>query len=125
MEFLIVGFGGCLGAIARYVIYLAEKSLLQHKFPLATLIINCVGCLLAGAVLAMGERFAPTERHLLLFCTMGFISSFTTFSTFSVETLALISSNQMGSALANVILNVVLGVLSIWGGQQIISNLKY
>lgn len=120
MELLVVGFGGFIGAIARYLIYLQEKSLLPHKFPIGTLVINLLGCFLAGIALSLGEKFAPTQKHLILFCTMGFISSFTTFSTFGVETLTLISSNQLTLAMTNIISNIVLGVVAIWLGKQIV-----
>ena len=52
MEFLVVGIGGFCGAIARYLVYLAERSIGVHLFPIGTLFINLFGCLLAGLLLA-------------------------------------------------------------------------
>jgi fluoride exporter len=115
MGFLIVGFGGFFGALARYVVYLGERSLSSSRFPFGTLLI--LGCFLAGVLLAVVEKALPVHRHLILLGTMGFVGSFTTFSTFGVETLHLIRSDQIGWALFNVVANVVLGVFAIWLGR--------
>lgn len=117
MEFLIVGFGGFFGSIARYLIYLGERSLSTYKFPLGTLFINVLGCFLAGLLLAMTEKSFPVHRHLILLGTMGFVGSFTTFSTFGVETFHLIRSGQPGLGLLNVTANLVIGIMSIWFGR--------
>ena len=117
MEFLIVGFGGFFGAIARYLIYLGERQMTAHKFPFGTLFINLIGCALAGLLLSFIERSVPVHRHLILLVSMGFIGSFTTFSTFGVETLTLMRTNQLALAILNVSANVILGVLAVWFGR--------
>ena len=121
MEFLIVGIGGFCGAIARYFVYLVERSILSHHFPFGTVFINVSGCLLAGLLLATGERALPIHRHLILIGSMGFIGSFTTFSTYSVETLQLFRSGQTGLAGINVIANTVIGIGAVWIGRYLSS----
>lgn len=117
MEFFVVGFGGFCGAIARYLVYLAERSLCAHSFPFGTLFINFFGCLLAGVLLAIVERDFPIHRHLILLGSMGLIGSFTTFSTFSVESLQLIRSNQVFLAVVNIGANTMLGIAAVWIGR--------
>jgi CrcB protein len=119
VDFLIVGVGGFFGAISRYAIYYVERTLEAHIFPVGTLLINLLGCLLAGLVMAWVERAAPIHRQLILMASVGFIGSFTTFSTFSVETLQLVRGQQMILALMNILLNTVLGLLLVWTGRAL------
>ncbi|MEW6056096.1 MAG: fluoride efflux transporter CrcB [Bdellovibrionota bacterium] len=123
MEFLVVGLGGFLGAMARYFVYLAERSIGAHSFPFGTLFINLLGCLLAGLLLAVVERSVPVHRHLVLLGSMGLIGSFTTFSTFSVESFQLIRANQLVLAMINVGANMVLGIGAVWVGRAILLKL--
>lgn len=122
MEFLLVGFGGFLGAVARYLVYLGERRLPHHSFPLGTLAINLVGCVLAGILLALIERATPYHRHLVLAASMGFVSSFTTFSTFSVESLGLLRAGQVGAVSASIAANVVLGIMAVWAGHSLMTR---
>lgn len=118
MDFLCVGLGGFFGAIARYGVYFIERSVGSHRFPFGTLIINLSGCLIAGALLAIAERVNPANRQLLLIGSMGFVGSFTTFSTFGVETFSLLRSGQANLALASVSANLILGVVAVWLGRM-------
>ncbi|MBY0472629.1 fluoride efflux transporter CrcB [bacterium] len=122
MEFLVVGFGGFFGSLARYLVYLCEQSLSTNRFPFGTLLINVAGCFCAGLLLAVVEKSLPVHRHLILLGSMGFIGSFTTFSTFGVETFHLIRSGQVALGLANVGANLVLGFLAIWFGKVLLLN---
>jgi fluoride exporter len=117
MEFIAVGMGGFIGAIARYLVYLAERSIGPVTFPMGTLMINLLGCFLAGVILALVERLLPTHPRLILFVSMGVISSFTTFSTYCVETLYLIRSGQFAFAIMNVLLNIIFGISAVCLGK--------
>jgi fluoride exporter len=120
MEFFVVGIGGFFGAIARYLVYLAERSVWSQAFPFGTLFINFIGCLMAGTLLALVERAVPVHRHLILLGSMGLLGSFTTFSTFAVETFQLGRSNLVHLALANVAANVFLGIAAVWLGRFLV-----
>lgn len=109
MEFLIVGLGGSLGAICRYSVYLLEKPFGMREFPFWTLIINLIGSFIAGSIFALSERLLPEHRGMVLFVTVGFTGSFTTFSTLSVETFQLFKSNP-SMAVLNISLNLILGI---------------
>ena len=121
MEFLVVGLGGFFGSIARYLVYLGEQSLSTKDFPCGTLLINVFGCFLAGILLAVVEKALPVHRYLILLGSMGFVGSFTTFSTFGVETFHLIRSGQVVWSLVNVVANLVFGILAVWFGKQLFS----
>ena len=117
MEILLVGFGGFLGAISRYVVYVLEKSVLASRFPIATFSINILGCFLAGVLVSIVEKGSPLSRQVILIGSIGFLGSFTTFSAFSVETLQLAKSGSVLAAVVNVTSNIVFGILAVYSGR--------
>ncbi len=119
MNFLIVGLGGFLGAIARYLVYLGEESLGLRAFPWGTLVINVVGCFISGLLLSLVERSLLVHRQIILLASMGMIGSFTTFSTFSVESFLLLRSNQSFLALGNIVANIVFGIGAVCLGRLV------
>jgi CrcB protein len=100
---VLVGIGACFGGVARYGV---AKLLPSSYFPWATICINLSGSLFLGIVAAVWAKDHPT-RFLL---GVGFLGGFTTFSTFSLEVLEQLRSNQPGAALLNVLIQVVGGV---------------
>ncbi len=104
MLFLFIGLGGFLGAIARYSMGLALPF--DGNFPLATLLVNVIGCFLI-AIAAFYKNLLP--ETFFLFFVPGFLGAFTTFSAFGVETFRLIESQQWSLALLNVGLNLFFG----------------
>lgn len=112
---LLVALGGALGSVARYKL---SGLVLHHtpdwKFPAGTFTVNVLGCLIAGILAALAERyefFTPQVR-LLLFT--GVLGGFTTFSAFGLETVLLMHKGEYGVAAANVILSVVVGVATLF-----------
>ena len=98
---------GALGALARYAIALAFIRATQ--FPRAVLVVNVTGSLLGGAVLALADRgIVDTELRLILLT--GIAGGLTTFSTWSVETLQFALAGRWRTAVANLVLNLVLGL---------------
>lgn len=113
MDFFIIALSGSCGALCRYGIYLFSKSL-QTDFRWATLLINLVGCFLAG--LLIGHSTSSPNKHFYTLLSVGFIGSFTTFSAFGIETLALLESRLFAGAVLNIALNLFLGIgLLIFG----------
>lgn len=121
MDFLLVGAGGFLGAIVRFGVHTLEKQWTSSTFPYGTLLINVTGCFFAGLILSFIEIKAPYHRQIYLFVMAGFLSSFTTFSTFSAETLNLIKSGSVISAGVSIIMNLVFGLLATWIGRSLIN----
>lgn len=118
MEFLLVGCGGFLGAISRFSLNVLEKKLISHSFPLGTLVINILGCFIAGMIFAKIETF-QINRTGILFLLVGFTGSFTTFSTLMMDSVQLLKGgNNLGAAL-NLILSVALGATAIVLGRAI------
>jgi fluoride exporter len=122
MDILIIGLAGSAGAISRYFIYLFQASYLSKDFPYATILINVSGCFLAGLVLASADESTDSSKHFLTLVSIGFIGSFTTFSTFGVETLQLLQANEFFKAGLNVFINIILGFAAIWAAKTIFSN---
>ncbi len=107
---LLIAAAGALGALSRYGVSLLAARWLGEDFPFGTLIVNIIGCLLLG-FLAQGALINPAlSRHVKLAIGTGFLGSFTTFSTFGVETITLLEGGDWGAALANVGLNLVVGL---------------
>lgn len=102
--FFAVGLGAALGAWLRYVLNLLLNPLLP--LPLGTLAANLSGGLLAGVALAAFSRPGSLAPELRLFLTTGFLGGLTTFSAFSVETVALLLRQQYGLMTLNVMANV-------------------
>jgi fluoride exporter len=120
-QVLLVGLGGALGAIARYK--LGGWVLHQTpgwKFPAATFVVNVLGCLVAGLLAGLVEKydmFRPDTR-LLLFT--GVLGGFTTFSAFGLETAYLLRRGAMGAAGANVLLSVLGGTAALLLAMKVI-----
>lgn len=107
-DLLAVGIGGAAGAMARYAV--ASWIPLASGFPTGTLTVNLIGCFLLAWLFTAGSRRARMHPRVKLAAGTGFIGSFTTFSTFSVEILELLSHHQLMPALLYVLASVVGGL---------------
>ena len=123
-DVLLVFLGAGLGGTCRYGISNLVHGLLGRDFPYGTLAVNTAGSFLMGLFFILVlDRFAGIAPQLRSFLLIGFLGGFTTFSSFSIETLVLFENGSYVSALANVLLNVVLCLLFVWlgvlGGRQL------
>tara|TARA_R110001592_G_scaffold116059_1_gene316952 strand:+ start:91604 stop:91975 length:372 start_codon:yes stop_codon:yes gene_type:complete len=108
MQWLAVALGGALGAVGRFAVNAAVFPMFGGRLPMGTLVVNVLGSILMGFfyVLIIERGVLPAElRNLLM---VGFLGAFTTFSTFSLDTLALWQNGHLALAAAYVALNVVL-----------------
>lgn len=121
MSVLCVGAGGFVGAVSRYGLGLIP---LASGLPLVTLLINLVGSVVIGAV-AEAASLTPTAlpREAVLFLKVGLCGGFTTFSTFSLETLELIEGDQWAVAGAYALASVVLCVAGVLAGKLLARTL--
>jgi len=105
-QMMAIAAGGALGALLRYWTSLAVHSRLGSGFPYGTLMVNVLGSLLMGFLyIWLIERIAAGAT-LRAFLLIGVLGAFTTFSTFSMETLNLVEGGQLGKALLNVVVSV-------------------
>ncbi len=91
---LIVGIGGFVGSIARYLSTQFIHKYIYTAFPVGTLAVNIVGCLLIGVFMGISEKGGLMSDNLRLFLTVGFCGGFTTFSAFSNDSLNLINDSE-------------------------------
>ncbi len=120
MKILIyIALGGAFGAVMRYGASSSVYALLGRGFPYGTLFVNVAGSLLIGMLsILMLERMsiAPEWRAAVL---VGVLGSFTTFSTFSLETLNLLEQGEITTALLNIFASVVVCLFAVWLGVTI------
>ena len=103
---LYIALFGALGCLARYYLSGWVYDLIGRALPYGTLAVNVIGAFLIGLVMEFSLRGAAVSSELRIGLTIGFLGGFTTFSTFSYETLRLLESAQLPQALANVLLSV-------------------
>lgn len=117
-KFVLVMFGGCLGAISRYGVNLLAARLWGSGFPWGTLIVNMVGCFLIGLVFGLAERMAWLTPSVRLFFVTGFLGALTTFSSFAVETVNTANAGFRSLAGINFVANnaggLVLVLVGLW-----------
>ncbi len=117
---LAISLGAILGANARYWIGVWAKELLSISFPLGTFIVNVLGSFLLGFLVALSLKRGDLSQTTLLLLGTGFMGSFTTFSTFSVETVQLISNGDWQLAFFNLVGSIALGLGGVWLGTQVV-----
>jgi len=94
-KFLLVAFGGSIGASTRYLFYLISKNFLPANYLfINTLIINIIGSFLIGYLIGLIENKSFSQDFLKYFFIIGILGSFTTFSTFSIETVELLINKK-------------------------------
>jgi CrcB protein len=120
MNILLVGIGGALGSISRYLLGTWIQSLSRSiDFPFGTLAVNLIGCFVIGFLAELAEArgaFTPESRAFMF---IGILGGFTTFSSFGNDTMNLFRDGQTLNAVANVSANVVFGLLLVWLGRLV------
>ena len=116
MIYLYIALGGAAGSVARYVVGGAVQRMSASGFPLGTMVVNVSGCFIIGILVRqfLNMQLSPELRALLI---VGFCGGFTTFSTFSAETLGLIEGGEYGRAAGYVALSVTLCLAATLAGM--------
>lgn len=110
-EIIFVGAGGGIGAIFRYFITKIDNALFHVGIPVGTLTENVLGGFLIGVVYQISMSTDSISPNLKLFLTTGLLGGFTTFSTFSYETVTLFNEGKYMLSIINIVLNVVLSLI--------------
>lgn len=121
-QLLLVGFGGFLGSIARYLVSKLNLTWHYHDIPMGTLTVNIVGSILIGFFLGIFVNSDLLNTNLKLFIVVGFCGGFTTFSSFTNENFILLQNGQFLTSIVYVLGSVLLGILAVYIGY-LISNL--
>jgi len=115
-DLLLVFFGGGLGSMVRFSLGKWVNSLHTHHFPFGTLVVNIVACLLLGFVIGLADHRQLISPATRLFWTVGFCGGFSTFSTFSHETLYLLQNGHTLSLFLYIGLSLLLCVAATFAG---------
>lgn len=114
---LIVGAGGFIGAVLRYLVSGWAQNLSKNGFfPVGTLSVNIAGCLLLGFLGGWSEHVRAVTPEVRLFLFIGILGSFTTYSTFSYETMALFQDGGLTRGFLNIGLHIIIGLGSAFLG---------
>ena len=120
-KFLWISIGAVLGANLRYWVGDWAAQRFGSGFPYGTLLVNLSGSFLLGLIVSMSMENFIIDPRLRLLLTIGFLGSYTTFSTYAYESIALISQGQWGLGLFNLLGSSLIGglfaILGIWLGK--------
>ncbi len=108
-KFLLISAGGMIGALLRYGVSGLVHRFAEGVFPWGTLTVNLVGSFIIGIIWAIAERFT-IPASFRLFVLVGVLGSFTTFSTYTLETVNLLRDGELKGAIVNMVLNNLLGL---------------
>jgi len=109
-RFLYIALGAAAGANARYLVGLWAADRFGAAFPAGTLVVNVTGSLMLGVLYALAGSRLDISPELRLLAAVGFLGSYTTFSSYTVESLALLQEGGLWAAAANVAGNNLLGL---------------
>ncbi|MGY8813309.1 MAG: fluoride efflux transporter CrcB [Gammaproteobacteria bacterium] len=117
VNILFIAGGGALGALLRYWMSTQMHNIFGRDFPYGTLSVNVIGSVAIGMLYVVSVERFTANVELRAGLMIGLLGAFTTFSSFSLETLTLIQSGQQFKAVLNVILSVTLCLIGCWVGM--------
>lgn len=115
-KYILIGIGGCFGAMLRYAI--KNISVLNYRdiFPLSTIIINATGCFIFACILTIAFRLRRIDLDMKFGIATGFLGAFTTFSTLCKDMVQLMDNGYFGLALLYIALSVIVGLAAAYLG---------
>ena len=118
LQVLLVGLGGFMGAVLRYVVGGIVQSFVKDGvFPVGTLIVNLLGCFIIGLLSQVAEGHDWISPHAGTFIFVGLLGAFTTFSTFSNDSMNFFRQGDSFSGFFYISMHVLLGLAFVWGGR--------
>ena len=123
VEIGVIAAGGAVGAVMRFWVSSAVYAWLGRDFPWGTLSVNLLGSFIIGLAFVMLTERLTVGSEIRAFIMIGFLGAFTTFSTFSLETLALMQEGLLLKAAMNILVSVVLCIIATWSGMLLARSL--
>jgi CrcB protein len=128
-QFFVIGVGGALGSMGRFGVASLVDAVIRKGGPpnfLGTMLVNITGCFLIGFIFSISDtegRFylTPLQRQFIL---IGILGGYTTFSSFTLQTLLLAQDGQWGQAAVNVLGSVVLCLVGVWLGAMLAASIN-
>jgi len=124
--FILVALGSACGGVGRFWISLQMAKRFGENLPIGTMVANVTGCLLIGLAAAFTVQNGKTQisASVQQFLMIGLLGGYTTFSSFSLQTLGLMKTGHLGYAVGNAFLSLLLCMLAVWAGTGIGSVLN-
>ncbi|PLX21846.1 MAG: fluoride efflux transporter CrcB [Salinivirgaceae bacterium] len=119
-QLFIIGLGGFLGSISRYMLSKVIQEQANSSFPWGTMAVNIIGSFIIGIIFALSVKnniLPPVWRNFL---AIGFCGGFTTFSSFSLDNYQLLANNQLMFSLLYTLISVILGFIFLYSGILIV-----
>jgi len=116
---LLIGLGGFLGAVMRYLLSLLPISE-RIGFPIVTLLINIAGAFLIGLLAGLTLKNPALDTDWMAFLRVGLCGGFTTFSSFALETTVLFGAERVGAGLLYIGLSLAFGLAAVWAGRMLV-----
>ncbi|CUU04570.1 CrcB protein [Candidatus Kryptobacter tengchongensis] len=119
LKFIIAGLGGFVGAGLRYFLSTFTYKILGTDFPYGTFVVNVLGSFLIGLFMGLIDRGLIISSNWRIFIAVGLLGGFTTFSSFSYETVELLKQGSMLTAIANITYTILNCLAATWLGEVI------
>ena len=122
LKVIYVGFGGFIGSILTYYLYILTSNILGYTSPVATIFVNIIGCFLIGFAYQLFSTHLVISENLRLFIMIGLLGGFTTFSAFSIDAFLLYQNSGKVLAIAYAALSITLSLLATLAGVWLIKS---
>jgi fluoride exporter len=116
-KYLFIGLGGAIGSVCRYGLSSFIYRILGDRFPYGTMTVNILGCFAIGLLMMLFDERWLVQPNVRLFLTVGILGGFTTFSTFSYETIEIFRGGNISFGLLNMLGSIVLCLGATWAGS--------
>ncbi|MBP9212766.1 MAG: fluoride efflux transporter CrcB [Bacteroidetes bacterium] len=122
-QYVFIGLGGFLGSIARFGLASVIQNRTESLFPYGTLAVNVIGCFVIGLLMTLFQERVTAGPNLRLFLVIGLLGGFTTFSSFSYDTFAMLKSGNLLGAGLNAGVSLFGCLAATWAGFYAGENL--